>query len=101
MLLTLVVILLVIALVGGVTIHPLLFLIALAVLFLREKLAWNYAVSFGQIGLRRALHRRHSSVVAAHGAECRLWALSAWAFPDVWRACGGHRVAQPVLRRCP
>ena len=57
------------------------------------------AVSFGQIGLRRALRRRHSAVVAAHRVECRLWALSAWAFPDVWRACGGHRVAQPVLRR--
>jgi transposase len=57
------------------------------------------AVSFGQIGLRRALRRRHTAVVAAHRAECRLWALAAWAFPDVWRACGGHRVAQPVLAR--
>jgi hypothetical protein len=56
-------------------------------------------VGFGQIGLRRALRRRHGAVVAAHRAECRLWALAAWAFPDVWRACGGHRVAQPVLRR--
>lgn len=57
------------------------------------------AVTSGQIALRRALRRRHSATVAAHGAECRLWALAAWAFPDVWRACGGHRVAQPVLRR--
>lgn len=57
------------------------------------------AVSFGQIGLRRALRRRHNAIVAAHRAECRLWALAAWAFPDVWRACGGHRVAQPVLHR--
>lgn len=56
-------------------------------------------VGFGQIGLRRALRRRHGAVVAAHRAECRLWALAAWAFPDVWRACGGHHVAQPVLRR--
>lgn len=56
-------------------------------------------VGFGQIGLRRALRRRHGAVVAAHRAECRLWALAAWAFPDVWRACGGHNVAQPVLRR--
>jgi len=56
---------------------------------------------FGQVGLRRALRRRHIAVVAAHRAACRLWALSAWAFPDVWRACGGHRVAQPVLRRWP
>jgi len=58
-------------------------------------------VPMGQIGLRRAMHRRHLGVVAAHGAECRLWALAAWAFPDVWRACGGHRVAQPVLGRWP
>jgi transposase len=57
------------------------------------------AVSFGQIGLRRALRRRHTATVAAHRAECRLWALGAWAFPDLWRACGGHGVAQPVLRR--
>lgn len=56
-------------------------------------------VSFGQIGLRRALRRRHSAVVAAHRVECRLWALASWAFPDVWRACAGHGVAQPVLRR--
>jgi transposase len=57
------------------------------------------AVSSGQIALRRALRRRHRATVAAHRAECRLWALAAWAFPDVWRACGGHRVAQPVLAR--
>jgi transposase len=57
------------------------------------------AVSSGQVGLRRALRRRHHGIVAAHRAECRLWALSSWAFPDVWRACGGHRVAQPVLAR--
>ena len=56
-------------------------------------------VSLGQIGLRRALRRRHVATVAAHRAECRLWALAAWALVDVWRACGGHRVAQPVLRR--
>jgi len=48
-------------------------------------------VSVGQIGLRRALRRRHLGVVAAHGAECRLWALAAWAFPDVWRAAGAGR----------
>jgi transposase len=58
-------------------------------------------VPMGQIGLRRAMRRRHLGVVAAHGAECRLWALAAWAFPDVWRACGSHRVAQPVLGRWP
>jgi hypothetical protein len=55
-----------------------------------------------QLALRRAVRRRHLGVVDAHGAECRLWALAAWAFPDVWRACGGsHQVAQPLLRRWP
>jgi transposase len=24
-----------------------------------------------------------------------------WAFPDLWRACGGHQLAQPVLGRWP
>lgn len=53
------------------------------------------------IGLRRAVVRRHRATVDAHRAECRLWALAAWAFPDVWRACGGHGLAQPVLARWP
>jgi len=52
-----------------------------------------------QIALRRAVRRRHSAVVDAHRAECRLWAVGNWAFPDVWRACGGHGVAQPLLTR--
>lgn len=52
-----------------------------------------------QIALRRALRRRHAAVVGAHGGECRLWALAAWAFPDLWRACGGHTLAQPLLAR--
>lgn len=52
-----------------------------------------------QMALRRALRRRHQATVATHSTECRLWALGAWAFPDVWRACGGHTVAQPVLSR--
>jgi transposase len=51
--------------------------------------------------LRRALERRHKLTVDAHRAECRLWSVASWAFPDVWRACGGHLVAQPVLRRWP
>ena len=50
-------------------------------------------------GLRRALLRRHRCMVEAHRAECRLWSLAMWAFPDVWRACGGHQLAQPVLGR--
>ncbi|MGB5757794.1 MAG: transposase, partial [Acidimicrobiales bacterium] len=41
----------------------------------------------------------HRAIVDAHRVECRLWALGAWAFPDVWRACGGHGVAQPILDR--
>jgi transposase len=53
------------------------------------------------IGLRRALTRRHKLTVDAHRAECRLWSVGSWAFPDVWRACGGHGVAQPVLGRWP
>lgn len=58
-------------------------------------------VTPGQIALRRALHRRHVATVDAHRAECRLWALGAWAFPDVWRAAGGHGVAQAVLGNWP
>ncbi len=55
----------------------------------------------GQIGLRRALSRRHRMTVDAHRAECRLWALCIWAMPDVWRATGGHAVAQPLFGRWP
>jgi transposase len=55
----------------------------------------------GQIALRRTMRRRHVTTVDAHRVECRLWALSAWAFPDLWRACGGHGLAQPVLGRWP
>jgi transposase len=52
-------------------------------------------------GLRRALLRRHRCTIDAHRVECRLWSLAMWAFPDVWRACGGHSLAQPVLGRWP
>jgi transposase len=52
-------------------------------------------------GLRRALLRRHRCTVEAHRSECRLWSLAMWAFPDVWRACGGHQLAQPILGRWP
>ena len=55
----------------------------------------------GQVGLRRALRRRHHMTVDAHRAECRLWSLVIWAMPDVWRAAGGHTVAQPLLGRWP
>jgi len=55
----------------------------------------------GQIALRRAMRRRHVATIDAHRVECRLWALSAWAFPDLWRATGGHKLAQPLLGRWP
>lgn len=55
----------------------------------------------GQIALRRAMRRRHVATIDAHRVECRLWALAAWAFPDLWRATGGHTLAQPLLRRWP
>jgi len=55
----------------------------------------------GQIALRRAIRRRHVCTVDAHRVECRLWALAAWAFPDLWRATGGHTVAQPLLQHWP
>ena len=53
----------------------------------------------GQVALRRAMRRRHIATVDAHRAECRLWSLAAWAFPDLWRATGGHTLAQPLLGR--
>jgi transposase len=53
------------------------------------------------LGLRRLFTRRHKLTVAAHRVECRLWSIASWGFPDVWRACGGHQVAQPLLRRWP
>lgn len=52
-------------------------------------------------GLRRAMLRRHRCMIDAHRSDCRLWSLAMWAFPDVWRACGGHQLAQPVLGRWP
>ena len=55
----------------------------------------------GQIALRRAMRRRHIGTVDAHRVECRLWGLAAWAFPDLWRATGGHTLAQPLLERWP
>lgn len=55
-----------------------------------------------RVALRRVVRRRHTAVVEAHRAECRLWALAAWAFPDLWRACGRSQgLLQPVLGRWP
>jgi transposase len=42
-----------------------------------------------------------TDVIDAHRVECRLWALGAWAFPELWRATGGHTLAQPLLNRWP
>jgi transposase len=55
----------------------------------------------GVIALRRALVRRHKLTVDAHRSECRLWSVASWAFPDLWKATGGHGLAQPVLGRWP
>jgi transposase len=55
-----------------------------------------------QIALRRAVRRRHRAIVDAHRGECRLWALAAWAFPDVWHACQhAQPLLQTLLRRWP
>jgi transposase len=55
-----------------------------------------------QLALRRAVHWRHRAVVTAHSADCRLWGLAAWAFPDLWRACkGSHLLARALLGRWP
>lgn len=55
-----------------------------------------------QLALRRAIARRHRGVVEAHGADCRLWSLAIWAFPDVWRAAkGSHALVAALLGRWP
>jgi len=55
-----------------------------------------------EIALRRAVRRRHRAIVDAHRGECRLWALAAWAFPDIWHACGHSQpLLQALLRRWP
>ena len=55
-----------------------------------------------QLALRRAVARRHRGVVEAHGADCRLWSLANWAFPDLWRAAkGSHALVAALLGRWP
>jgi transposase len=55
-----------------------------------------------QLALRRAVARRHRGVVEAHGADCRLWSLANWAFPDVWRAAkGSHALMAALLEQWP
>ncbi len=44
----------------------------------------------GQVGLRRALTRRHRMVVDAHRAECRLWSLLIWYARRVARSWRAH-----------
>lgn len=47
----------------------------------------------GMIALPRALVPRQKLTVDAHRSECRLWSVRSWAFPDLWRATGRHRLA--------
>jgi transposase len=55
-----------------------------------------------QLALRRAVHRRHLAVVDAHRADCRLWSIGAWAFPDLWKACkGSHALIAALFGRWP
>jgi transposase len=55
-----------------------------------------------QLALRRAVTRRHRGVVEAHGADCRLWSLANWAFPDLWRAAkGSHALVAALLGHWP
>ena len=55
-----------------------------------------------QFPLRRAVRGRRRMVVDAHRGECRLWALAAWAFPDIWHACAHSQpVLQALLGRWP
>jgi transposase len=55
-----------------------------------------------QLALRRAVHRRHLAVVDAHRADCRLWSVGSWAFPDLWKACkGSHALVGALLTRWP
>jgi len=55
-----------------------------------------------QLALRRAVARRHRGVVEAHGADCRLWSVANWAFPDLWRAAkGSHALVAALFGRWP
>jgi transposase len=55
-----------------------------------------------ELGLRRAVQRRHKTLIEANRWYRRLLSLSRWAFPDVWAACGGSRAtATAVLSRWP
>lgn len=58
--------------------------------------------SANQLALRRAVVRRHRGVVEAHGADCRLWSLANWAFPDLWRAAkSSHALVAALLGQWP
>jgi transposase len=55
-----------------------------------------------ELGLRRAVQRRHKTLIEANRWYRRLLSLARWAFPDVWAACGGSRAtATAVLTRWP
>lgn len=56
----------------------------------------------GQLALRRAIARRHRAVVDAHRADCRLWSVATWAFPDLWRAAkGSHDLVAALFGHWP
>lgn len=55
-----------------------------------------------ELALRRAVQRRHKTLIEANRWYRRLLSLSRWAFPDVWIAFGGSRAtATAVLGRWP
>lgn len=56
----------------------------------------------GELALRRAVQRRHKTLIEANRWYRRLLSLARWAFPDVWIACSGSRAtATAVLGRWP
>ncbi|MFQ5524457.1 MAG: IS110 family transposase [Acidimicrobiia bacterium] len=53
-----------------------------------------------ELALRRAVQRRHKTLVEANRWYRRLVSLARWAFPDVWNAFAGSRAtATAVLQR--
>ncbi|MGH8937286.1 MAG: IS110 family transposase [Acidimicrobiia bacterium] len=55
-----------------------------------------------ELALRRAVQRRHKTLIEANRWYRRLLSLARWAFPDVWIACGQSRAtATAVLTRWP
>ena len=56
----------------------------------------------GELALRRAVQRRHKTLIEANRWYRRLLSLARWAFPDLWIAFAGSRAtAMAVLQRWP